>query len=244
LVSSASTSQIAVVYLAYVPYGREPIRRFVASYEAHDAGCEHDLVVVEKGPEKIRQVHSMHLPDHGYVHALNDRLDLGTYLYVARVYPARRYVFLNTSSEILADGWLEKLNSHLSGNVGIVGATGSYGNSIRRRVPTPHIRTNAFMLERDPMLDLDWQEPIQTKEQAFAVEHGERSITAQILERGLEALVVGRDGEAFPVGSWIKSNTFWINDQENLLIADNATRKYADNPNGYHRRVLTRFAWA
>lgn len=231
--------EIAVVYLAFVPYGTEPIETFLASYREYPAGLDHELVVLLKGRGKA-PVEGLRVP--------NNCLDLGTYLWAARKIKAKRFLFLNTSSVILCDGWLRKLDRHLGGGVGIVGATGSYGNSKdgsrARRPRHPHIRTNAFMLERELMLDLDWQEPIETKERAFAVEHGERSITTQVRGRGLEALVVGRDGRAFPVDHWEESNTFWASEQENLLIADNATRKWETVSNGHHRRVLRRFAWA
>lgn len=239
-----SPPPIAVVYLAYLPYGQEPYDRFIGSLRRHDAGCEFELKVVAKGAgyPQSKALATRMLP---LTKAPDDGLDLQTYLWVARNFPAQRYCFLNTNSEILDDGWLEKLNRHLGGGVGIVGATGSHGRNRHIKGPryNPHVRTNAFMLERDLMLSLDWQEPIDTKDKAFEVEHGERSITNQIRERGLEAVVVGKDGRAFTVGSWMYSNTFWINDQENLLIADNATRKYQEAENGYSRRVWMRFAW-
>jgi hypothetical protein len=196
-------------------------------------------VVVTKGKGTLKTPHaSMSAPDMG--------LDLATYLWTARRLKSARFCFLNTSSEILSDGWLDKLDRHLTEDVGIVGATGSHGRNRHIKGPrcNPHVRTNAFMLERDLMLSLDWQEPIDTKDKAFEVEHGERSITNQIHERGLRALVVGRDGQAWDSGAWKESNTFWINEQENLLIADNATRKYQESDNGRSRRVWTRFAWA
>lgn len=236
MVSSRAPS-LTVVYLAYLPYGREPVDRFLESYRAHDAGRAHMLAIVEKGEGETLPYQTLKAP--------NNCLDLGTYLWTARTLRADRFLFLNTSSEILDDDWLAKLDRHLQGNAGIVGCTGSYGKNWHKGRPrNPHVRTNAFMLDRDLMLSLDWQEPICDKQRAFDVEHGERSLTVQIRERGLEPLVVGRDGEAYHVGEWAKSNTFWIGDQENLLIADNATRKYQEALNGSQRRVWTRFAWA
>jgi hypothetical protein len=235
VVHALPTPEIAVVYLAYLPYGPEPVERFLASYEAHDAEVDHELVVVRKGegPEV-----------EGQLTAPADCLDLGTYIWVARNYEAQRYLFLNTSSEILVDGWLKKMNRHLGGDVGIVGATGSHGGSVngRIRAPNPHVRTNAFMLERGLMLDLDWQEPIVEKQDAYDVEHGPKSLTTQIRDRGLEAVLVGRDGKGYPCGQWSESRTFCLAEQENRMIEDNATRRYMNN---HHtgRYKLSRFAW-
>jgi hypothetical protein len=213
---------IAVVYLAYLPYGTELVERFAASYREHPAGVAHKLLVAlkGKGPRPSMEAEAVVVP--------NDCLDLGTYLWVARNIPTRRYLFLNTSSILLADDWLEKLDSHLRAGVGIVGATGSHGGSVDQKKPwpNPHMRTTAFLIERDLMLDLDWHEPILTKDDAYAAENGPRSITTQILERGLEAVVVGRDGEGFPVARWPESDTFWCGGQVNLMIADNGTLSY------------------
>jgi hypothetical protein len=229
---------ICVVYLAYLPYGPEMVERFLASYEEHPAGLDHELLIALKGAGEAPDVNGATriVPDDG--------LDLASYLWIARETAADRYLFLNTSSVILDGGWLKKLDRHLGGKVGIVGATGSHGASCdkTRAYPNPHIRTTAFMLERDLMLDLDWHEPILTKDDAYAAENGARSITTQILERDLQALVVGRDGKGYPVDRWYESRTFWSHDQGNLLIADNGVLNY---PVGNYRvqRARSLSAW-
>ena len=52
-------------------------------------------------------------------------------------------------------------------------------------------------------------------------------MTRQLLKKGLEPLVVGRDGRAYGMGEWYESRTFRSGDQSNLLISDNHTRYYA-----------------
>jgi hypothetical protein len=214
------------------------VERFLSSYRRHPAGRGHKLLIALKGtgtPPSV-EAETLTVP--------NDCLDLGSYLWVARNVRAPRYLFLNTSSVILADRWLEQLDRHLGGEVGIVGATGSHGGSVdgTRSYPNPHMRTTAFMIERKLMLELDWHEPVLTKEDAYAAENGPRSITTQILERGLGAVVVGRDGCGYPVERWYESNTFWSGDQGNLLIADKATLDYPDGYR-YRRRQKTFAAW-
>ena len=60
------------------------------------------------------------------------------------------------------------------------------------------------------------------------LEGGTRSLTRQVRDRGLETLVVGRDGAAYSPDRWMQSATFRSGDQENLLIADNRTRHYQE----------------
>jgi hypothetical protein len=55
-------------------------------------------------------------------------------------------------------------------------------------------------------------------------------------------LVVGRDGKAYKKEDWNKSNTFWQDNQENLLISDNQTNKYS-RAYSKERMALSLLAW-
>ena len=107
--------------------------------------------------------------------------------------------------------------------------------------PNPHIRTNAFMLERRRLLDLRWPEPTR-KSQAYELESGNEGITRQIEALGLRAVVVGRDGRAYDRDGWRDSRTFRAGEQGNLLVEDNQTRHY-DEAQGRLRRKLDQMAW-
>ena len=52
-------------------------------------------------------------------------------------------------------------------------------------------------------------------------------MTLQLLKKGLEPLIVGRDGRAYCKEEWYESRTYHSGDQSNLLISDNQTRLYA-----------------
>lgn len=91
--------------------------------------------------------------------------------------------------------------------------------------PNYHIRTNAFMLARDLLLQLEIG-AMRTKLDTLRLESGKQSLTRQILAMNLKALVVGRDGQGYDKESWYESRTFRSGDQGNLLIADNRTREY------------------
>lgn len=107
--------------------------------------------------------------------------------------------------------------------------------------PAPHLRTNVFMADPEALVALG-DRPIATKPQAYRIESGRRGLTAQVLRRGREVLVVARDGTAFAHRDWPRSATLWQHDQEHLLAADNQTRAYADG-SWDRRRMLSRFAW-
>lgn len=107
--------------------------------------------------------------------------------------------------------------------------------------PNYHIRTNAFVLRRDVMRKA-FQRPITTKMDAYDFESGRYNLTMRLLYAGFHPLVVGIDGTTYPKEDWHMSNTFWQADQQNLLVADNQTRHYAEG-SPQVRSLLSRMAW-
>jgi hypothetical protein len=91
--------------------------------------------------------------------------------------------------------------------------------------PNVHLRTNGFLVARRDFLTMR-PRMMRTKLNAWLFETGRNSMTRQVLGRGLDVLVVGRDGSAYGPGEWPQSNTFWQSTQENLLIHDNRTTAY------------------
>lgn len=109
------------------------------------------------------------------------------------------------------------------------------------RFPNFHIRSNAFML-RDEMMRKIVCPKILSKMDAYKCESGRQSITNQIMKLGKIALVIGKDGKAYKKEDWWKSNTFWRENQENLLVSDNQTRAYTDG--GLAQKTLfSNYAW-
>lgn len=107
--------------------------------------------------------------------------------------------------------------------------------------PAPHLRTNGFIAERALFAALQIG-AVTRKMDAWALESGRTSITRQVQDRGLRAVVVDRHGDTYEWRRWPLSRTFWQGDQEQLLIADNQTRIYA-NGSIDRRRLLSAFAW-
>ena len=123
--------RVAVVHIAYAPFGVEPFGRFVESYRRHDAGAPHELVVAFKGfdGEAATAGHRALLAGvaHRAVSVPDGGFDLGTYRIVAAALDHELCCFLNSNSELRADGWLAKLRAALDGpGVLAAGATGSF----------------------------------------------------------------------------------------------------------------------
>ena len=77
---------------------------------------------------------------------------------------------------------------------------------------------------------------------AYRFECGRKSMTNQIKKIKLEPILVGKDGVSYSIDKWANSQTFWISNQENLLVSDNQTAIY-QNANELYRQHLSRLAW-
>lgn len=124
-------ADLCVVHLVREANGPEPLRAFLASYGAREAGVAHDLLLLFKGFEGGRLAPeyasllgglahlALHVPDEGF--------DIVPYFRAARETDSTHLFFLNSFSEILDDGWLAKPYEHARRDgVGVVGATGSW----------------------------------------------------------------------------------------------------------------------
>jgi hypothetical protein len=250
--------EICLVHLAWAGAGPSTLQRFLDSYHAHPAGTSHRLVIAWNGYRD--QLGAAQQIAEGTAHddfvVQESKLDLAVYREVAEWATEPAVCFVNSYSRVLADGWLASMARHLAeDDVGLAGATGSWESplstaNLPRRLlragrypafPNPHIRTNAFMLERRRLLDLRWPETTR-KSQAYELESGNAGITRQIEGLGLRAVVVGRDGHAYDRDGWRESRTFRAGEQDNLLVADNQTRHYYE-AQGRVRRKLARMAW-
>jgi hypothetical protein len=83
---------------------------------------------------------------------------------------------------------------------------------------------------------------LRSKNDAYRLESGLGSITAQVEGLGLSVCVVGRDGVAYNPAEWPASRTFWQGAQENLLIADKQSASY-ELGDEQTRQILARYAW-
>jgi hypothetical protein len=107
--------------------------------------------------------------------------------------------------------------------------------------PSPHLRTNGLLIERERWLRICGHPP-RDKLAAHRLESGRQGITARLRSGAQEVLVAGRDGRAYGCADWPASVTFWQGDQGNLLIGDNQTRSYQLG-DALRRQVLSGYAW-
>lgn len=258
---------IGLVHLVWAPLGPDPLRRFLRSYRAHDAGAEHELVVVLNGASadlgggaRRAQLAELQGTEHTLIELAQPVLDLAAYGEAARRLEHSRLCFVNSYSVILAERWLALLSRALDlPGVGLAGASASWESQaewIRGRVR--HWPLQLLTLARarrdyprfpNPHVRttgfvieraalLDMAlEQVGDKRSAYLLESGRESITRQVQRRGLRAVVVGRDGRLYDVEEWPLSRTFRAGAQENLLVADNQTDAYRAASSRLRRRL-------
>jgi hypothetical protein len=123
---------IAVVHLVWGPLGTGPLHEFLASYRRHEAGAEHELVVLLNNvPDPLPAKFEAELQgiEHRLLRTPEPVQDLAAYAHAADRLEHERLCFLNSYSAILAPGWLAKLDHALDQpGTGLVGATGSWAS--------------------------------------------------------------------------------------------------------------------
>lgn len=244
-------SDLTLVHLVSASYDTVPVEQFATAYRLHDAGIPHRLLLLLNGIDKVRaRTHLAALDNIEFdvMPVPRSVIDLRSYIVAAKRLPSGRLCFLNSHAAPLADGWLRRLDeASRAPGTGLVGATGSWEAPARPtpwsrwpRFPNPHVRTNAFVIDRDLMTSL-WWPAVKSKRQAWELESGRRSVTRQVQAEGLGVLVVGRQG-VFAPDDWPSSRTFRSGDQDNLLVADNRTRQWI-NALPADRVRLSGLAW-
>lgn len=135
-VARSTQEPVALVHLVRSGNGPEPLRRFLDSYRAHPAGCEHRLVLLFKGfddgeAELAAQRALARDLSIEEVRVSDEGLDLKAYRTAAGRLCAPRYCFVNSHSVIRADGWLGHLDRALQApEVGMSGASGSWASML------------------------------------------------------------------------------------------------------------------
>ena len=123
---------IAVVHLVWGPLGPQPLRRFLRSYREHQAGIEHQLVILFNGVASDQRP-GLRAELSGFEHELVELpepvQDLAAYWLAAERLEHDTLCFLNSHSRIQVDRWLCLLEEALNQpDVGLVGASGSWAS--------------------------------------------------------------------------------------------------------------------
>ncbi|MBI5024578.1 MAG: hypothetical protein HZC18_06195 [Candidatus Omnitrophica bacterium] len=118
-----------------------------------------------------------------------------------------------------------------------------YSRNAFRSFPNPHLRSNAFIVRRELFVDFAATHKIpRYKRDAWILESGRTGFTAFLASRGLKPLVAGADGKYYEPEQWIKSGTFRVPRQPNLLVEDNQTMIY-DKAGSRNKRILEKNTW-
>lgn len=276
MISGVNPTSLAVVHLVVKSYGEEAFDKFAKSYQQHPAGRPHDLIIAAKqfADEADFAPFARHLKGRPFRLVLmpDEGIDLGTYFTLAKAESYPHYCFLNSLSEILVDGWLNKLMAALeNGCCGVAGTSGScrsVSSGVRRMhyagVPQAlqklrgwlgflHVAMtyppfpNPHLRTNGFVIARDTVLRLKlpkfvTKPDTSIFESGWGNLSRQIWKMGLKVLVVGADGQSHDVQDWASSGTFWAGNQAGLLVADKQTRLFDDASEEY-KCQLNREAW-
>ena len=235
--TSQDAPDLAVVYLNRAKTRDESAarERFIRAYLRFIPKVRHVLYVVNKGfsdEELCDQYALFEILESRFIDIDDDGFDLEAYRKAAQLIEEPIVFFMNTHSEPLHMGWLDKVYDCFTSrdSIGMAGCSGNLETHHPfvpgfSTYPNYHIRSYAFMLARHDYLKMLENRIIDNKLQAYQIEAGILSMTRMIEATGRQAVVVGRQGEVYEKILW-KSGIFRSACQQNLLVADNQTRHY------------------
>lgn len=224
----------------------ESIVNFSSSYMKYSSGIEHELYLLIKNRQKnnLDKIINDSFVDCNYkiMPVDNEGFDIGAYYQFAKQVDAKYIFLINTNSFLLTNNWLKKVSIGIEKDIDLVGTSASYeqlklknknDNNFFAKFPNPHIRTNGFMIKRKLFIDIvnNYLNEIQkknflTKLDTYRFESGKIGLTSYLLNNNFKISLIGANGRLYDVKNWPVSNTFRLNEQENLLISDRQTRFY------------------
>ena len=210
----------AVIYIDRASNNPIHAKKFMNSLIKHApwANAGDDYIHILKGfdekiPDYLNDYCQIDNPE--IFHVSDELRPIEAIMLVAKQLVNDNILIFNSYSRILADNWLKIYEAAFTPGVGIVGASASNENH-------PHIRSNAFMINRRLFIEL--ASGIKTREDDLEFESGKNNLTQQLFDKGLKALVVDKNGQAW--NNWHESRTFRKYNQEDLLVGDNRTADY------------------
>ena len=93
--------------------------------------------------------------------------------------------------------------------------------------PNPHIRTTAFFIKAENLLELNVnRKKLIKKINTNYFEGGRFGFSSQLLKKGFKLILVNSDNKSFSIDNWKYSETFCLGEQKKLLFTDNRTEEY------------------
>ena len=245
---------LCAIYIARKQEGIESWQRFARSLAG---SFGYDLCIVYKGFANWHEQQEWH--HHAPANAIalelpDDGFDLTAYRRAAEVLLHKYVICFNSHTEAVCDEWPQIILKNLERGHKLVGAFGSYESfqkGVLRRLiypsfPNPHIRTNAFAMPRELLLELFPKNTLLTKVQCHLLESGYNGLTRQIealANRVYEAPVtVDRFWNVRRWHQWWFCNMFRNQYQGDLMFTDNQTR-FFDSLSVQGKGLLERQTW-
>ena len=247
-------SKVIVCYLYTCFDQHKNIEKFIENYKKYKSGIDHSLLICfKKLKEKDILLIKKYLEkiDHAlFVDPIeiND-FDFGSYKRVAQLYHNKRILFLNSHSYPICNNWLSMLinSNNINSLVGTSASNESIFDAIKLKkkykifsylikkfflkkkfhsFPNPHIRTSSFLIYGQLLLDYMIDKKIKTKENAWEIESGKKSLTNYFKEKNYPIYIVNSEGKKFTEINWMYSETYCYSNQSKSIISDKHTRKY------------------
>lgn len=213
--------------LVYLEWSKAPesAARFWKAYSENPPGIDHRVLLVSLSPGA-----EWAAPERGQDARLScddAAFDIGAYYAAIKRFPAPAYVLMGSHFYPIKPNWLKAvMDPILLEGVSLVGTNVSNGTGVWGTFPNGHVRTGGFAITRALAEKLSWPDT-RSKNDAMMFEHGPQSMTKQASEAGFFPVLVGADGGLYHWEDWPDSATAFLANQENLLIADKQSDRYA-----------------
>lgn len=233
---STRTVKPTVVMIRVVtkPEYRDSEQGLLDSYRRFDAGCPHDLVIIDRrgdSPHDVPSAKHLRYDDQGW--------DCGAWQFAGWKIPsADLLVCLNSSTYITGDGWLKRfVDTAKAHGDGLYGPMASYEIN-------PHIRTPCMVFQ--PHIIRHYPAQVIDREDTYRFEvFGFNGVcpnfTLWVRAKGWQTRLVTWDGD-YDLPDWRKpDNIFRRGDQSNLIVRDRHAKYYEDS-DADNKKVLERLA--
>ena len=265
-----------VAYIAYEPYGKNYLLRFIKKYKKYQSGYDHDLVICFKqfkSKDTIEEWENIMIKENIKFIRFDDNsqindFDIGSYFRISEFFSNRYILFLNTHCRPNSNNWLKIFLNHYE-NKSVVGAFASMSSlssqflnfffnqhskfqQIRwglkhflhvKLFPNPHIRTTAFFIKAENLLELNInRKKLIKKINTNYFEGGRLGLSSQLLKKGFKLILVNSDDKSFSIDRWKYSETFCLGEQKKLLFTDNRTEEY-EKSSTQEKLRRSKFCW-
>lgn len=227
--------RVSVVFVRVVtkPEYMHTELRLMASYLKFDAGCMHDLVIIDRcgdSPDDVPSAKHLRYDGLGW--------DCGAWQFAGANIDADLLVCFNSSAYITGDGWLKRFVDAVEAHgEGLYGPLASY--EINPHIRTPCMAFQPRVIRQYPAKVMDRLDTYRFE--VFGFNGACPNFTLWVRNRGWQTRLVTWDGN-YDLPDWRKpANIFRRGDQSNLIVRDRHADAYEVSDEA-GKRVLERLA--